>query len=232
MEHQPTGRSLLRISAWSVATVACAAIIGAASIVMSGWLLTGVEEANGGRHAAAERSAIGDYFGGISAVFSGMALLLLVATLMFQQRELRLQRHELSMQRQELVSSRDELRRSAESDMRALHVQLTQMAMDDPALADVWNDYPGESTEVVRQHLFANLVFGHYLLAYRWGGSTEAEVLAYARSLVRSAAFQRYWEASRAAKEELPADSAEGRLFRLFEQAIREAQDGDTPSPQ
>ncbi|QJT07187.1 hypothetical protein G9272_33515 [Streptomyces asoensis] len=175
---------------------------------------------------------MGDYFGGISAVFSGMALLLLVATLMFQQRELRLQRHELSMQRQELVSSRDELRRSAESDMRALHVQLTQMAMDDPALADVWNDYPGESTEVVRQHLFANLVFGHYLLAYRWGGSTEAEVLAYARSLVRSAAFQRYWEASRAAKEELPADSAEGRLFRLFEQAIREAQDGDTPSPQ
>ncbi|MEU5070681.1 DUF6082 family protein [Streptomyces asoensis] len=231
MAHRPLGRSLARISIWSVAVLASAAAVGAASIMISGWLLTGVEAANGGRREAAERSTIGDYFGGISAVFSGMALLLLVVTLLFQQRELRLQREELALQRQELVSSRDELRRSAEADMRSLHVQLTHMAMDNPALADVWNDYPGESPEVVRQHLFANLVFGHYLLFFRWGGSTEAEILEYARSLVRSPAFQRYWEASRGAKEGLPAESAEGKLFRLFEQAIREARGGGSPTP-
>ncbi|MFJ4819163.1 DUF6082 family protein [Streptomyces sp. NPDC088801] len=208
-----------------------AALVGAGSIVISGWLLSGVEDVNGGRRQAVERSAVGDYFGGISAVFSGLALLLLVITLLFQQRELRLQRQELTLQRQELISSREELRRSARSDLRALHVQLTQMAMDDPSLASVWNDYPDETAEVVRQNLFANLTFGHYLLFYEWGDVTEGELLEYARTLLRSPSFQRYWEASRGAKEGLSPDSHEGRLFRLFEQAIRETQGRGTPSP-
>ncbi|MBV7700319.1 hypothetical protein KWI83_33420 [Streptomyces sp. TRM70350] len=173
-----------------------------------------------------ERSALGNYFGGMSAVFSGLALLLLVVTLLFQQRELRMQRQELALQRQELIASRDELRRSAEADLRALHVQLTQMVMDDPHLAHVWNDYPDEEPEVVRQYLFANLTFGHYLLVYKWGGITETALLEYARSLIRSPAFQRYWAASRAAKEGLPPDSDEGKLFRIIEQAIQEARNG------
>ncbi|MFF7762398.1 DUF6082 family protein [Streptomyces griseorubiginosus] len=96
--------------------------VGAASIVVSGWLARGVEAANGDRRTAIERSSLGEYFGGVSAVFSGLALLLLVATLLLQQRELRMQRHELATQREELVSSRNELHRSAEADLRGLHV--------------------------------------------------------------------------------------------------------------
>ncbi|CAL9598845.1 DUF6082 family protein [Streptomyces sp. enrichment culture] len=227
MDHRRFGRALL----WGVAALLGVALVGAASVVISGWLLTGVEEANGGRREAAERSAVGDYFGGISAVFSGLALLLLVFTLLFQQRELRLQREELRLQRQELIFSRQELRRSARADLRALHVQLTEMAMDDPTLAAVWNDYPDEPHEVVRQHLFANLVFGHYLLFYEWGEISEEELLEYARTLLSSPLFQRYWEASRGAKEGLSPDSHEGRLFRIFEQAIRDLQGGGSPRP-
>lgn len=231
MDHRRFRRSLLRICLWGAAGLLGVALVGAASIVISGWLLSGVEEANGGRRTAVERSAVGDYFGGISAVFSGLALLLLVVTLLYQQRELRLQRHELSLQRQELISSRIELRRSARADLRALHVQLTQMAMDDPTLARVWNDYPDDPPETVRQNLFANLVFGHYLLFYEWGDVTEAELLEYARTLLRSPSFQRYWEASRRAKEGLSPDSHEGRLFRIFEQAIRDNQGFGRPDP-
>ncbi|MEV7289505.1 DUF6082 family protein [Streptomyces sp. NPDC093252] len=62
---------------------------GATSI--SGWLVSGVEEANGGRQTAMERGTIGDCLGGVSAVFSGLALILLAVTLLFQQRELRMQ---------------------------------------------------------------------------------------------------------------------------------------------
>lgn len=165
-------------------------------------------------------------------MFSGIALILLVVTLLLQQNEIRMQRQELSLQRAELTASRNELRRSAEADLRALHVQLTQMQMEHPSLAQVWNDYPDASEEELRQHLFANLTFGHYLLAYRWGGLTDEEMLVHARNLVRSPAFNRYWSASRAAKSLLPPDSAEGRLFRIFETAITEAnRTGSPPMP-
>ncbi len=173
MDHQRLRHVLL----WGVAALLGVVLVGAASVVISGWLLAGVEEANGGRREAVERSAVGDYFGGISAVFSGLALLLLVFTLLFQQRELRMQREELTLQRQELISSRQELRRSARADLRALHVQLTEMAMNDAALASVWNDYPDEPHEVVRQYLFANLTFGHFLLFFEWGEISEEELL-------------------------------------------------------
>jgi hypothetical protein len=217
------------VSSWTAAAIAGTALVGAASVVVSGWLVSGVEKANGNRQTALERSSIGEYFGGASAVFSGLALVLLVVTLLFQQHELRLQRQELSLQREELISSRNELRRSAEADLRGLHVQLTQMQMADPSLAEVWNDYPGESTRALRQNLFANLTFSHYLLVYRWGGITEPEMLAHAQRLISSPVFNRYWTSSRSAKEALPPDSAEGRLFRIFEQAIQEARRRGTP---
>ncbi|MGW0915514.1 DUF6082 family protein [Streptomyces sp. NPDC002784] len=199
-----------------------------ASIVVSGWLIDGVEHANGSWEAASRRSALGDYFGAVSAVFSGVAALLLVATLFFQRRELRMQREELALQRGELIASREELRRSATADLRGLHIQLTQMQMTDAALAEVWNDYPGQDPAEIRQLLFANLTYGHYMLVYEWGSMSDAEVLAHARRLVQSPAFRRYWRLSRDAKAALPEDSTESRFFRLFDRAVDEApQRGD-----
>jgi hypothetical protein len=199
---------------------ACIAAVCVLSVLVSGWLIDGVESINDGRRTASERSTMGDYFGGVSAVFSGLALLLLVATIIVQQRELRLQRRELALQRDELVASRNELRRSAEADLRA-------MQMDNPILAEVWNDYPGAPPDALRQNLFANLTFSHFLLAYRWGGITEAEMLVHARHLIRSPVFHRYWLAARDLKAALPAESDEGMLFRIFDQAMREAHHGD-----
>lgn len=89
--------------------------------------------------------------------------------------------------------------------MRALHMQLTQMAMDDPSLAEVWNDYEGMSDVEVRQNLFANLVFNHFALALSWGSYSEEDLITYAHNLLRSPAFHLYWNASRAAKSEVPA---------------------------
>ncbi|MFM9444777.1 DUF6082 family protein [Streptomyces acidiscabies] len=196
------------------------------SIVVSGWLLDGVEEANGGFRAAARRSALGDYFGAASSVFSGVAVLLLVVTLFFQQRELRMQREELSLQRQELIASREELRRSAAADLRGLHVQLTQMQMNDPALAEVWNDWPGQDPATVRQFLFANLTYSQLLLHHEWSEMPDEEILAHARRLLRSPMFQQYWVLSREAKQALSPDSSEGRFFRCFDQVLRELTDG------
>lgn len=229
MARHTTWRSALSVCAWLAAVAAGVALVGAASVIFSGWLARGAEAASGSRQTAEERSALGDYFGGVSAVFSGVALLLLIVTLLFQQRELRLQRRELSMQREELVASRTELHRSAEADMRNLHVQLTQMAMADPSLAEVWTKHEGESDNARRQHLFANLVFNHFALALSWGSYSEDDLIIYARDLLENPAFLRYWNATRAHKSELPPDSSEGRLFRVFNQALASRQGGAPP---
>ncbi|MEV1080383.1 DUF6082 family protein [Streptomyces sp. NPDC050211] len=227
MPPVPTRHPIAKLS---FAALLGTVLVGAASIVVGGWLIDGVVWAEGDRRSAAEQSSIGDYFGGVSTLFSGLALLLLVATLLFQQRELRLQREELMLQRQELVSSRGELRRSAEADLRGLHLQMTQMAMSDPSLAEVWNDLPTSSPTELRQDLFANLTFNHYVLLYSWGSVSEADLLVYARLVLRSPVFQRYWNATRPSKVDLPPDSAEGRVFRLFEQALADPDPGVRPT--
>ncbi len=164
---QQAGRPVIRIFLWLAAALAAIVAVGAVSILLSGWLLGGVELANGTVESATKRAALGDYFGGLSAVLSGLALILLVVALLFQQHDLRLHRQELTLQREELAASRQELRRSAEADLRGLHVQLTQMAMDDPSLAEVWNDFPGEAPAATRQHLYSNLLFSHFVLHYQ-----------------------------------------------------------------
>jgi hypothetical protein len=230
MDRSRAWRAVLPVAGWLMAPAAGIALVGVGSIVISGWLVQGVEAANGGTREAARRSAIGEYFGGVSAVFSGLALLLLIVTLLFQQRELKLQRRELALQREDLAASRDELRRSAEADMRALHVQLTKMVMDDPALAAVWNDFTGESARSLRQFLFANLTFSHYILAHSWGSYTDADLLVHARNLLASPVFQNYWARTRAHKSDLSPETPEAHVFRLFDQAFADAR-RRTPPP-
>ncbi|MFI5687488.1 DUF6082 family protein [Streptomyces sp. NPDC051636] len=152
METDPARGRAAALITWPVTGTAAIAAVCLASIAISSRLTDGVERMNANRRSAVERSALGEYFGGVSAVFSGLALLLLVVTL-FCQRELRFQRQELAHQRQELIASRDELRRSATSDMRSLHVQLTQMAMNDETLADGWGGFPDEARSGRRQML-------------------------------------------------------------------------------
>ncbi|MFD9905167.1 DUF6082 family protein [Streptomyces sp. NPDC059063] len=230
MPRQHIWRSAGTAAAWATAIAVGIALVGLASIVISGLLIRGVEAANDGRDRAAERSHLGDYFGGVSAVFSGLALLLLIVTLLLQQRELRIQRQELALQRDELAASRSELRRNAEANMRALHIQLTEMAMNDPPLAEVWADLPTASTTELRQNLFANLTFNHYVLAYSWGTYSEDDLLVHAANLLSSPAFLRYWDAARAKKSQLLPDSAEGRMFQIFERALADPRRA-TPPP-
>ena len=53
--------------------------------------------------------ALGDSFGGLSALFSGLAFAGLIVTLVMQGQQLQLQRHEIRLQRRELRLQRDEM---------------------------------------------------------------------------------------------------------------------------
>lgn len=57
----------------------------------------------------------GDMFGGINALFAGVAFAALVVTLVMQSEQLQLQRQELQLQRKELEQTREELRRQADA---------------------------------------------------------------------------------------------------------------------
>lgn len=68
------------------------------------WLFSGQD---GG---AANAGAAGDMFGGLTALFSGLAFAGLVTTLFMQRKELTIQRKELTLQREELSQTRHEFR--------------------------------------------------------------------------------------------------------------------------
>ena len=61
------------------------------------------------------RAEMGDAFGAINALFSGLALAGMVYAILLQRVELRLQREELKLQRQELAETRGELKRQADA---------------------------------------------------------------------------------------------------------------------
>src|SRR6185437_8544462 len=87
-------------------------------------------------------------------------------TLWVQYRELKMQRSELHEQRLTADRSTEALQQSAEADFRARHVELLKMAIDDPALAEVWPPYGDDVTpEQTRQFLYANLILQHQALA-------------------------------------------------------------------
>ena len=68
---------------------------------------------------------------------SGLAVAALVITFWLQLQELKAQRTELCQQRELLGNAQAALHRSAEADLRALHGNLTKMAIDDEDLAEV-----------------------------------------------------------------------------------------------
>lgn len=68
---------------------------------------------------------LGDMFGGINALFAGVAFAALVTTLLMQNEQLQLQRDELRLQRQELEETRKEVKRQA--DALELNTKLLQL---------------------------------------------------------------------------------------------------------
>jgi hypothetical protein len=109
---------------------------------------------------------INEAFGVINSVFSALALVVVGLTLWVQYRELKMQRGELHEQRLTADRTTAALQQSAEADLRARHVELLKMAIDDAALADVWPSYGDDVTpEQTRQFLYANLILQHQALA-------------------------------------------------------------------
>ena len=201
------------------ALVALAAIV-VACVALSGWMNRTVVTFSGGMGKAKDLGTVGQYFDAGSAVFSGIALLLVIGTTVMQRRE-------LAMQRDALGKSHWELHRSAEADLQRLHIELVRMAMGDESLAEVWGEYRQDSPpERNRQYMYANLIFSHIFLNHQLGVVEDANIKGYIRIVAANPIFREYWAASAPNRALLNEASAE----RLFGQMIDEVLD-EQPDP-
>ena len=168
-------------------------------------------------------SEIGDSFGVLNGVLSGMALTALVITLWIQFRELSLQRAELRMQRDAIEHSSEELRRSADAGMRMLHFELIKMSILDPALADVWPDpKAGGDGARRRQLLYANLVFQHLALSMTLAGYTDDQVRENLRYVFSSALMREYWAMSADGRRKMQVPGEPSRMSRIGDEVLAE----------
>jgi len=168
-------------------------------------------------------SDVGETFGAMNSVFSGLALAALVVTFGLQSRELRTQRNELVMQRVALARSQEELHKTAEASVRTLHMNLLKMGIDDPDLAEVWPpleiDIPHQRN---RQYLYANLIFQHARVAHRIGHYSEAEIEGDLRYLFTSPLMRDYWRAAAYSRSFLLPGTAEFRFCQVADAICQE----------
>ena len=131
----------------------------------------------------------GEAFGAINSLLSAFALAALVITYLTQSRDLRVQRVALE-------NAEKALRRSADVGVRGLHMELINMALADPALAEVLPSHAGQNATTRRQHLYSNLLLQNVWLQYTVGISTEEEMISNIRHLFASPKIRDYWGAT------------------------------------
>jgi hypothetical protein len=219
--QSPTDAPFARLAhtgKWFAATVAFTA-----ATIVSGIGLAALLGRSGAESTWNRWSAVGETFGALGTVVSGLALMAFVVTFASQVRELKNQHAELIQQGAALDRSRAELYRDVETNLRRLHMDMLKMAIDDERLAAVWPPLePGLPHEINRQHLYANIVFQHHWLCLRISDYTEEQVEGNLRYLFTSPLMRRYWRASWNARRFLVPGTDEFLFSRMADEICQE----------
>ncbi|WP_203832735.1 DUF6082 family protein, partial [Actinoplanes lobatus] len=142
----------------------------------------------------AKWSNVGQTFGVLSSIISGLALVVLVGTGRMQFQEMREQRRELEQQRHLHVQQGSELQRSAEANLGLLHFEIIKLAINDRSLAAVWPEFgPDVSPEKNRQLLYANLIYQLQRISLVVTENSRQEMLEMMRYLFTSPLMREYW---------------------------------------
>ncbi|GAA4697556.1 DUF6082 family protein [Phytohabitans rumicis] len=217
-----SSRLLMAAGAMVVALMLVITIVAAGVVVAAA--IAGMESPE----AWSRWANVGESFGVLDSLLSGLAFAALIVTLWIQFRELRVQQSELRLQRDAIERSSEELRRSAEASMRMLHFELVRMSIDDPALADVWPHPPAAADPADRRQLiYANLIFQHVALAMTVAGDSDEAVRRQLRHLLTSPVMRRYWAAAAAERAAMVIDGTEdARIARLGDEVYRDLDRG------
>jgi hypothetical protein len=203
---------------WAAFTLVVVAVVLTLGVGMVAMLGRGGDDRTWSRW-----SNVGQAFGALTAIVSGLALAALVVTFVMQFRELQAQRAELALQRELAGRVEGHLHRSAEAELRTLHMDLLKLAMNDRQLAAVWPPFPGVTEEQNRQFLYANLVLQHTWLQKSLGLSSKAETQSNLRYLFASPLIREYWRATEPSRASVyVAGSTEFLSARMADEICRE----------
>ncbi|MEU4690662.1 DUF6082 family protein [Actinoplanes sp. NPDC023714] len=147
-------------------------------------------------------SDVGQTFGVLSSIISGLALMAVVMTARVQFRE---------------------LQRSAAAELSMLHLEILKMSIDDQQLAEVWPAFqPGLSVKRNRQFLYANIIYQFHWTSLNLNKATDDEVLGSMRYLFTSSIMRKYWAAAERGRTSLEPGSSEHAFARKLDEICRD----------
>ena len=105
------------------------------------------------------RGQLGDLFGGVNAIFSGLALAGVVTAVILQSRELELQRKEMEKSREQLILTRDEM--SLQREQLALQREELQLSREEYKRMAAANEEAARSlTKQLKMQAFGSTIVG------------------------------------------------------------------------
>ncbi|MGH3869499.1 MAG: DUF6082 family protein [Pseudonocardiaceae bacterium] len=136
-------------------------------------------------------SSIGATYGAVSAVVAAIALVGVVTSLIIQSREAKATRS---------------------SALRALHIDLLRMAMEDPVYMECWGTYLTDGFEGERQYAYVNMLISYWQSAYDLGEIDNTVLVGACSELFSSEPGRFFWRIAGPARIQA-ASSRRGRQF-------------------
>ncbi|MEV0840940.1 DUF6082 family protein [Actinocatenispora sera] len=144
--------------------------------------------------------AVGDTYGGVAAIVSGVALLGVAGSLVLQRRQSRIER---------------------EYAFREYHREMLRMSMDDPALAACWG--PQRDTGLaVDVHFYVTLMIGYWHAGWLVGAFNEQRLRLSLRTFFAGDIGRRSWR-EHDSQRMIGRSRRSRRFFRMVEQEYRTA---------
>jgi Family of unknown function (DUF6082) len=147
-------------------------------------------------------SDVGQTFGALSSIISGLALVVVVVTA-------RIQVHEMQ--------------RSATAELSMLHLEILKLGINDEELAEVWPALlPDISPKLSRQFLYANIIYQFHWTTLRLEKATDEEVLGSMRYLFTNPLMREYWAAAERGRTSLAPGSPEQLFAKSLDDLCRD----------
>jgi MYXO-CTERM domain-containing protein len=152
-------------------------------------------------------SWIGQTYGAASALLSVLALIGVTVSLFLQARE---------------------AKGAREQNLRAIHTELLQMAMDDEVYRRCWGPFFASDDPVgQREHMYVNLIISNWQMQYEMHVFSEPHLRSAAHILFSGEVGQRFWVEVR----DLRVNTASTRRERRFHEILEEEYQHALTSP-
>jgi hypothetical protein len=162
----------------------------------------------------------GQAYGAAAAATSVVVLIYIARTFRQQGEEARLHREvleaqtiELSLQREGSQAQHKTVQRSAEAAVRARHIKLLEMAINDPLLMECWAGYGDLPNDRKKQYMYCNLIISHCCMCYELEYVNDDEVGATLRGIFSSEVVRSFWESTRTARNRTTPHGGHMRKF-------------------